>query len=499
MTASVHTELVLPNDTSFLRLARLFVRELTGMAGLEADEAEALVLAADEACTNTIEHAFEEGESGAFKLVGELEEGAFTLAIHDRGLPFDASLAPAYQPPEGGDAGQVSTRGMGLYLIHRAADEVQWINHGQAGKELRLLKRRPQADVTTQLPAAELAPFGEDVPPAPEQTYTARRPRPEEAIQISRCIYRAYGYTYSNEDLYYPERIVRLNETGELISIVGVSESGEVVGYCALERPGLGCVAELGQAVVEPAHRGRNILGQMSKHLLEQASQVGLRGVYGQGVTNHVFSQKPIEGLGARPCGMTLGLVPRYRIYKGMQSEPLKQRNSTTLHFMFLGAPPTAIVHAPPHHQEIMQQIYNHLKAPVEFGESRLAKGAGKVEVHYNRGYISGKIRVLRVGADSAAEVRQAWHDLCQIAGAEVVYLELPLAQADTPSLCQAAEEIGFFFSGVGPCFAPDGDTLRLQYLNIELDTSQLQILSPFGQELLAYIAKERQRIGKTA
>ena len=99
------------------------------------------------------------------------------------------------------------------------------------------------------------------------------------------------------------------------------------------------------------------------------------------------------------------------------------------------------------------------------------------------------------MGADTAAEVRRARQDLCETAAAEVVYLELPLAQPGTPALCVAAEADGFFFSSLAPRFAPDGDALRLQFLNCPLDTDRLQIASPLGQELLAYVAAERARV----
>jgi anti-sigma regulatory factor (Ser/Thr protein kinase) len=62
MNSTVHTELTLPNDASVLRIARAYVRELATLADLPPDQMEVLVLAADEACTNVIEHAFEPGE-----------------------------------------------------------------------------------------------------------------------------------------------------------------------------------------------------------------------------------------------------------------------------------------------------------------------------------------------------------------------------------------------------------------------------------------------------
>jgi hypothetical protein len=86
---------------------------------------------------------------------------------------------------------------------------------------------------------------------------------------------------------------------------------------------------------------------------------------------------------------------------------------------------------------------------------------------------------------------------LCTCSGVEAIFLELPLAQAGTPELCRAIEQVGFFFSGIGPCFDDAGDALRLQFLNVELDMDVLQLHGRFAQELAAYVARERERVGK--
>ena len=53
----------------------------------------------------------------------------------------------------------------------------------------------------------------------------------------------------------------------------------------------------------------------------------------------------------------------------------------------------------------------------------------------------------------------------------------------------------GFFWSGVGPCYATDGDMLCLQYLATELDLGLVQVAGPAGRDLLAYVAAERARV----
>jgi hypothetical protein len=117
--------------------------------------------------------------------------------------------------------------------------------------------------------------------------------------------------------------------------------------------------------------------------------------------------------------------------------------------------------------------------------------------VEYEPEVQTGTIRVQRSGADTAAAIRAARDRLCEGYGARALTLELPLAQAATAEVCRAAEEDGFFFSGVGPAFAADGDALLLQFLVEELDLSLLQIDSPFARDLLAYVGVAWERARK--
>jgi hypothetical protein len=108
-----------------------------------------------------------------------------------------------------------------------------------------------------------------------------------------------------------------------------------------------------------------------------------------------------------------------------------------------------------------------------------------------------GTIHVSRVGADTAAAIRRACHDLGR-RGAEAISLLLPLAQAGTGAVCRAAEDEGFYFSGLLPARARDGDVLVLQRTTEEIDLSVLQLESPFARELLAYMGRERQRVRRS-
>lgn len=497
MTYPVRTEIQLPSRRAFLPAALNFVRDVACACGLQPEESEFLTLAAEEACSNSIEHAYDPREEGSFRLILEISSGKIILSLHDQGLPFDHTLAPTYEPPLKADPGKISTRGLGLYLIEKQVDSVEWINHGMAGKELRLVKIRSGRDTNEPLPGRDLAPFPEDTPQAPEQTYTVRRMRPEDAIHAARCIYRTYGYSYENETAYFPEELIKQNQSGELLSWVGVDQKGDIVGYIELAHPAGSPTADLSQAVVIPAHRGRSVLNLLGLALYAEAVKMGLVGIYTRLTTVHPYSQKAI-GDYAKPCGITLGYVPRVRRYKGLESHEFDERKSLILHYCFLKVPPKTFVHAPPRHREMMEKIYRLLGLNVEFMEAVAGAdlSGGKLKVLYNRSNGTGTITVEKAGSDSKAEIRRALYDLRDITRAEAIYLLLPLAQAGTPGLCEEAEALGFFFSGIEPCFAPDGDYLRLQYLNTTINFDHLQLYQPFSRELLSYILQDKIRVG---
>jgi anti-sigma regulatory factor (Ser/Thr protein kinase) len=487
MSEAIRTELTLPNAHSTVPLAEGYVRDLAVLAGLADEDAARLVEAAHEACRNILTHAFEPGERGSYRIAAEVNATELALSFFDEGLPFDPDSDPA-------DAASSEHQGKGLTRIRAAVDEAHWINHGREGKELHLIKYRPHADARDALgPDPGAAPAAE--PLAPPQEYAIRRMRPEEALGVVRCIYRVYGYSYHHEEMYRPERIVHLNEVEELVSIVAVDESGDVAGHYALERPDpTSRVAESGVAVVAPAHRGRRLMPRMREQIEAEGRRLGLAGIFSSAVTTHVFSQRSDEEYGCSVCGISLALVPRSVQFKKIVEGPLAQRVSCVLYYKPLEAPASFTAFVPARHRELVGRIYERLGAPVRFGEPVAPSGPDRVSVQYRAGYRLGSIRVSQVGADTAAEIRRARADLCDVAGAEVVYLELPLAQPGTPAVCEAAEAEGFFFCGIGPAFLADGDALRLQYVVPRLDPSLIQIASPHAREILDYALAEQQR-----
>jgi hypothetical protein len=269
-----------------------------------------------------------------------------------------------------------------------------------------------------------------------------------------------------------------------------LNAASEVIGHYALEPFPVAAVAEASDAIVAMAYRHHHLLEDMRVLLRAEANHIGLTGLVGYPVTNHLFSQKAEEHVGSHPCGVAPGLWPRS--FHNMPA-PLTQRMSFVIYFKYL-RPADEVVHAATPHSELLARIARQWGIPVRRLDGAPGEGAGALTVEHEPEVQTGTIRVHRVGADTAAAIRQARANLLD-GGMKAIALELPLAQAATAELCRAAEAEGFFFSGLGPAFAADGDALLLQFLAEDLDLSLLQIANPFARELLGYVSQQRERV----
>lgn len=328
----------------------------------------------------------------------------------------------------------------------------------------------------------------------PAESYTVRPFVPADAPGVAALVQRVYGGLYYHDELYHPDEVIRLNATGHLFSVVALDPAGTVVGHTAIMREELGCVAETGEAMVDPAHRAHHLLHEMREVLYQHAPRLGIVALTSTAVTNHVLSQKTYESFAAHPCGLQLGFAPRQLT----MPPSVKDRLSVANYVKLLIAPPAVVVHAPAWHWPLIKRIYAQFAIPVEFRPAAPLSGAGKLVTHFLSALQYGIIEVRRAGTTLPDQIRRCRRALCDGMGAAVVLLELPLDQAATPELCRVAEDDGFFFSGIGMMASPHGDVLRLQYLNEQLDPLLLQLENPFAREMLEYIVKERQRVSQS-
>ncbi len=248
--------------------------------------------------------------------------------------------------------------------------------------------------------------------PCPE--YVVRRLHASDAQGVVDCVRRVYGDSYIiHTELYHPEEIVALNESGRLVSVVALTETNEIIGHYALERPDPNSrVVESGEAMVVREHQHHHLLEKMRTVLEDEAARLGLVGIFGRTVTNHLFSQKMVERFGERPCGVSLGRTPR--TFRNMQ-ESLSQRMSVVFYFKYLRTVDAIRVHVPPHHHDICRDIYAQFGVRFETPDSPDTADRGELDVDLHHDLQRAVIMVRRVGKDTIDKVRQSHRNLREV------------------------------------------------------------------------------------
>ena len=495
------SSLIVPNDLAYLSVALSFVRENAALIGFEAAATHAIDLGAEEAISNVMKHAFAPSEDAEFSIICEHLPLGLKIVIKDKGQPFDPDAAPEYDSSNPEEA--LSGGGLGLFLMREFMDEVSFHILGRDGNELHLVKylygeaaERPSAPEDT----ADSGRTDEPVPLPPRSVpFVVRLAEPSEAIEITKCAYEAYEYSYGHEHIYYPERLKKLIESGAIVSAVAVTDddSRTIMAHNALilDNPD-DATAEIGMAFTKKRYQSQGCAQATGQFLFKEAIRRGLYGILIDCTTAHVYSQRAALSAGARECCILLGIDPEAQSWKHFTSQ--SQRVSNVI--AHIRVPSTTwptprrvwSIYAPPQHREMIEKIYANLgeapSFPEEHPPAELPESLSSIEVHTGASYQkTASIEAKRYGADIVPQIGRALKRLC-LDRLEVVYLFLDLSDALTATVTGKLEALGFFFAGIIPR-ADGADRLELQYLNnVLIDYDRIHLYSDFAKELLGYI-----------
>jgi anti-sigma regulatory factor (Ser/Thr protein kinase) len=489
----------IPNDPKYATAAAIYVSEIAKTIGMPAQDLKSLENGISEAITALIGYSFEPGEKENLEIHCERTPAGLQVSLRDKGLPFGAaamdSAAPEISAAEGRDLGEP------VFRLKEYFDEIQLHNLGAQGKELVLIKHLRNKSITDYYAACDLEPYEPSVPPlaasAVQSQCGVRRMTAADAPEVSKTVYKAYGYTYPHEYVYYPEKIVALNESGQIFSAVAIGGEDQIAGYGVFrtweENPQ---IVEMAQGVVKPEFRSLGCFRQMTQYLLDHAKSLGIIGAFGEAVTNHTVSQHTGYGFGFRDCALRLGLVPPGVVFKGMHGK-IPYRVSLLVHFLFLQPPPASqSIYVPPHHRDMVGALYRELGLAPEINsaapaaaKSTASKSLFKIKVIGPMNF--SRIMIARCSHNIAEELKIKVTELC-LKKIEILNLFLNLSDPLTCIYTAQFEKLGFFFAGILPGGFVDGDALILQYLNnVTIDYKSIQVESAMAGKLLAYVREQ--------
>ena len=124
----------------FLDEIREFVGDIARAGGFGAKDVYNIQLAADEAASNIIEHAYEGVSDGLLELSCGVSGNTITIILVDHGESFDPSTIPL--PDLKADLSDRKIGGLGIFLMRKLMDEVHYEIKPNKGNILTMTKRK---------------------------------------------------------------------------------------------------------------------------------------------------------------------------------------------------------------------------------------------------------------------------------------------------------------------------------------------------------------------
>ncbi len=475
-TATITLELKIPGHSSFLPVALNFIDEACKVFSLRKDDSLKIRLAAEEAIVNVIEHGLNNNIKEKFKILFLNEDDRVEVVILEKGKPFN---------PDDSIEFKTDGKGLGLTLMKGSADEIYFKNLGRDGKETRVVKYKSSNDFQG---VSKIIKQDKKIVPIKVDFYI--RPfNNEDAIEISRCAYYAYGYSYE-PFIYYPAQIIRMNQNKKLISLVAVTKEGDIAGHAALKfYPNTSFAAEMGVAFVKPKYRNNGISDALADYIINMAKDVtNLKCLYVRTVTAHIFAQKTFFKRNFVPSGIFLGLFPENVEFKDITGEIISKTTGLLVSYYLKNADKKTVF-LPKKHENILQEIMNDLKLDYELGSILIPEIVVDENIEYSKTDVFNTVDLYckSYGKNSHEIIAKTVKRLLA-QKVDVIYLFLDLENPYMPYVAEQCEKIGFFFSGILPFGINSHHALIYQYLNTFIDLDSIKMLDKRAEKLLEYI-----------
>ena len=128
--------LSIPAKPEYISLGRLALTGLSRLRPFPDDVLADLKLALTEACTNSVRHAYDNGE-GMVEILYELHDDRLVVEVTDTGEGFE------HDEPVADDGDDLAEGGLGIAIIEALADELEIGRRNGGGSRLRFVKRFP--------------------------------------------------------------------------------------------------------------------------------------------------------------------------------------------------------------------------------------------------------------------------------------------------------------------------------------------------------------------
>lgn len=475
------------SHSATLEVAARAVGDAAGGLGLEPIECTQLASLLSEALSTVIADSFEGSDEIDVDVSVSYEPGRVHVLLKQLGAPSTYLN------------GELPVR-LETLLALGYAESMEFASDGVRGSELRI-SRTVNTGSLVEDPdfVAGVEAEGADDEGVENDSIAIRPIVAEDAVEVARLYFRTYGYTKIGMSwLYEPDVFRHKIETGIHEGMVAVLPSGRIVGHTGLLRPTSDSfTASGGPAAVDPAFRQRSIVTRLDEAFMPRILELGLRGIYVEGVTAHPASQAGARRVGLRETGLVLARQPADVEFLGFDG-PRGFRRAMVILYRSFGEPVVETAYVPARYAEVMERIYGEvgLSRTIESDAGRSPTDPAS-ESRFTTELLAAtkhaQIRVVEYGQDFVAALQRLIVRF-ESERFEAITVHLPLMNPLTAYFGAGLGELGLSFNAVFP-EQELGDELVLGVNLSEQDPETIQVASDYGKELLDYVINDRDRV----
>jgi serine/threonine-protein kinase RsbW len=476
------------NELGLIYPVQASAKAYAEILGFKNKECYHIELLLEEILSNTIKYDFMPGQQEDINICFEKTTLGMALSIHSKSIPLDIEKIESFASADRENILKQNASGLGTLIINKLADNLTYTNKGRDGQFIYFEKNLPQEAIVD---SNIFDQSNSELKVKSEFDFYMRRLKPEEALFISQLAYYAYHVSYIYDKIYYPESVRKLNEQGEMLSVVAVNKENEdIIGHVAAIKDELSGMTELAVAFVNPQYRGGGCLQKGSEFLIDLLKKENNEGVIVHAVTTHPYSQKAAYKLELRETALFISrLTPL--LMNEIKDED--QARESLLHmYLPLKLQEIKTIYAPKHHSEMILRIYENIGQAVniisEYPKHDTENELAEIEVSADS-YGCSHIYLKHYGKNTKTIISKTLKSIC-VSRIESIYLYLPLECTETISYCAEFESLQFFFGGIIQK-KDNMDFLMIQYLNNQVyQYNNVIVFSDFAKELLTYIQK---------
>ena len=440
-----------------------------------------LQILVEEVITHIIKKACNGKSDETIELTVSYMPGVFVLSFHYWGLPFGYDID---KPQDEGDF-------ISMQLIRKMGSSYKMKQDGKAGQtveiqialNLSVEERKPLAEVSDKALATD--------------EVSIRKIEPDDMESLVQCLYSVFGYSYSADDVYFPDAIRKKLVEGSYDGIVAVNTSGAIVAHVAMLKDSPSdMVCECGQAFVLPTYGRRGLFATLKERLLEVADQKGLYGVYSSAIASHPYTQKANLALGCVEVGLELAYILA-DLQSFIDRDGKEERQSVVSFFHTLSRQNKQKILVPAEHCDIIRKTYELLAMDRDFvtvSEQALPDVPSEIESSVKTAWNQVHIKINNAGSDLLRHIDGIIRR-SMASGCVMCYLSLPMCREFTPAAVYALQKMGFFYSGILPYGFDGGDMLRMQcLLGVDVSPEYVVTASEWGNELKNYVFMQKNK-----